>query len=162
MSRREPSPFATWLLTRCTSDYRRDSFIGDLLEQYEERGAWWYWLEAVGALRVHTGRVLLSSVDREVPAAEFVDDLISWIGLGACAFMQLGIIAGLLGVLVDRTHLIQSEASLVVGGSMTVVGLIGAVISVHTTKMRTARATRARWLRALHTRSLPRRCGEPP
>lgn len=152
MSRREPHRIATWLLTRCTSGYRHDSFIGDLLEQYEERGGWWYWLEAVGALRVHTGRLLIAAMERDVAAAEFIGDLISWIALGACALLQLGIFAGFFGSLVYRTHLIRLEPSLVVSGSMIVIALLGAAITVQGTKIRTARATRARWLRSLQAR----------
>lgn len=152
VSRQEPHRFATWLLTRCTSDYRRDSFIGDLLEQYEERGGWWYWLEAVAALRVHTGRLFFSAMERDIPAAEFIGDLLTWVALGACGLVQLGIYAHLLGVVVYRPHLVDSEPSFVVGISMIVLPLIGAAITVQRAKQKTARATRARWLRALHTR----------
>jgi hypothetical protein len=62
----------------------------------------------------------------------------------------LGIYAHLLGVLVYRPHVIDSEPSFVVGISMIVLPLIGAVITDQRTKIRTARATRARTLRALH------------
>jgi hypothetical protein len=64
----------------------------------------------------------------------------------------LGIFAGFFGSLVYRTHLIRLEPSLVVSGSMIVIALLGAAITVQGTKIRTARATRARWLRSLQAR----------
>lgn len=137
MSRGEPQRLATWLLTRCTSDYRRDSFIGDLMEQYEERGGWWYWRQALGAVRAHTVRLFLTAAETEVPAAEYIEDIVMGIALGMFGLIQLPIYAVLL---ISWTPLSRSELSMTVVSTMIGAALIGAA-TVHEIRMRTARAT---------------------
>jgi hypothetical protein len=47
----QPPRLATWLLERLTSDEKRESLIGDLLEQYVHgRSAAWYWRQAIGSI----------------------------------------------------------------------------------------------------------------
>jgi hypothetical protein len=59
MIRRSPPALATWLLAHFASDYQRDSFAGDLIEQYHlGRSRCWYWKQVVAALVVAGAKVL--------------------------------------------------------------------------------------------------------
>ena len=138
MSSGERQRLATWVLRRCTPDYRRDSLIGDLIEQYEERGAWWFWRQALGAVRAHTVGLILTATEREVPAAEYIGDLVMWIALGMCGVIQLPIYANLF---ISWTPLIRSELSITVVSGMIGADLIGAATTAHGLRIRAARAS---------------------
>jgi hypothetical protein len=46
-----PPPLATWLMTRLASGERRESLIGDLIEQHRRgRSSAWYWRQAISAI----------------------------------------------------------------------------------------------------------------
>src|SRR5262245_58613319 len=46
-----PPRFATWLLRRLSPELRRDSLIGDLIEQYQRRRSpSWYWRQVLTAI----------------------------------------------------------------------------------------------------------------
>ena len=52
---------AVWLLMRCASPYRRESFAGDLLEMYRAgRSRSWYWRQVIAALILARTRALRS------------------------------------------------------------------------------------------------------
>lgn len=136
MSRGEPQRLATWILTRCASDYGRASFIGDLVEQYEERGGWWYWRQVLGAVRARSFMALANAMARQIPAAEFIGDLVMWIVLGTCGCMQLMICGGLL---LSWTPLMNSDLGLYLGSTLVGSILIGAVAAAHEIRSRTAR-----------------------
>jgi hypothetical protein len=135
MKSREPQRLATWVLSRCTPDYRRESLIGDLMEQYQQRGGWWYWRQALGAARAHSVRLLLTATETQVPAAEYIGDLVMWIALGMCAVIQLAIYSILV---ISLTPLIASEVSVVVVGALLAASLFGAVTTAHEIRIRTA------------------------
>lgn len=128
---------ATWLLARCASDYRRDSFIGDLIEQYEVRGAWWYWRQTLGAVCAYTLRAFSTAMETHVPAAEFIGDLTLSIALGIFGLMQLPVYAGLL---IAGTPLFRLELSLFVVSATICAALIRAATIGHEIKRRSARA----------------------
>jgi hypothetical protein len=125
---------ATWILTRCTSDYMRDALIGDLLELYEERGSWWYWRQILGAVRAHPVRLLWSAVETRVPAAAFIDDLVIGVALGMCGLIQLPIYALLF---IGWTPMTRSESSIVIVSTLIGAALIAAATTVHEIRMRT-------------------------
>jgi hypothetical protein len=131
VSGREPQRLATWILRRCTPAFRRDSFIGDLMEQYEERGGCWYWRQALGAVRARSTDLLVSATEAEVPAAEYVGDLFMSILLGMCGLTQL-----LLYVVLVIT-LIRSGFSIVVVSVLVGTASIGAATRAHEIRMRT-------------------------
>jgi hypothetical protein len=57
MSTAQPPRFATWLLERLVSDEKRESLVGDLLEQYTHgRSAGWYWRQAIGSILAGSAR----------------------------------------------------------------------------------------------------------
>jgi hypothetical protein len=57
MDSNQPPRFATWLLERTTSDEKRESLIGDLLEQFVHgRSAAWYWRQAIGSILAGSAR----------------------------------------------------------------------------------------------------------
>jgi len=116
---------ATWILTRCAPDYRGDSFLGDLIEQYEQRGAWWYWRQALGALRVHMLQRLSSAHATEVPAAEYVGDLMMAIALGVFAFNQLPFYAEML---IGTIRLSRSPWCMVIVSASIGAALLSAVV----------------------------------
>ncbi len=138
MSREKPDRLATWIITRCTSDYSRDSFLGDLMEQYQERGGWWYWRQALGAVRAHTGRLIVDAADTEVSATEYIADLILWVALGMCALIQLPIYAYLL---ISWTSLNPSDPSVVVASTMIGGAVIAAAAIARRIRMRAVLAT---------------------
>src|SRR5882757_8836319 len=48
---RVPPRIATWLLERLGPDYRNESLVGDLFEEYQQdRTPAWYWREAIAAI----------------------------------------------------------------------------------------------------------------
>jgi hypothetical protein len=62
MINREPPRMAVWLLMRCASPYRRESFAGDLLEMYRAgRSRTWYWRQVIAALILARARALRSA-----------------------------------------------------------------------------------------------------
>ena len=129
---------ATWVLTRIAPDYERDAFIGDLIEQYEERGGWWFWRQVLGAVRAHFVRLVIHATETRVQATEFIGDLIMWIALGMCALIQLPIYADLL---ISWTPLMRSQQSIVVVSALIAGGLIGGATTAHQIRTKTARAT---------------------
>ena len=138
MSKAQRQRLATWLLTRCTSDYRRESLIGDLLEQYEQRGECWYWRQALHALRLHLARKLLDATERRVSVAEFIGDLALWIVLVLFSLMQFPVYVA---VFFGDTPLIRSQVGLGVVSALTVLALMGAATLTHEIRSRTACAT---------------------
>jgi hypothetical protein len=59
MTKRTPPRFATWIIAHIAPDYRRESLIGDLIEQYGEgRTARWYWSEVAAVVGAATTRLL--------------------------------------------------------------------------------------------------------
>ena len=135
MSTGEPR-LATWILEHCISDYRCDSLIGDLVEQYPERGIWWYWLQAVNSIRVRAIRTLVTATETKASAAELVGDLIVWIVLSGCGCVHLLLCAYLL---MSWTPLAESELALVIGAPVSSGVLIGAVTAANAIRMRTPR-----------------------
>jgi hypothetical protein len=114
-----------WLLTRCAPHYRRDSFLGDLWEQYEERGSCWYWRQVFAAARLHVLSQLVSSHHSDVPVAEFICDLVMTIALVIFAANELPVYAVLF---LSGTSLSKSDLSTtIVSGTMGAT-VLGAVI----------------------------------
>ena len=73
MTTRIPPRLATWLLTHLGPTFRRESLVGDLLEEYQRgRTSGWYWrqtgaallISASGLFRVQLPRFVLSVVLR--------------------------------------------------------------------------------------------------
>jgi hypothetical protein len=59
MNVRTPPRLATWLLKHFGPTYRRDSLLGDLLEEYQAgRTAAWYWRQTGAALLISGPRLL--------------------------------------------------------------------------------------------------------
>jgi hypothetical protein len=59
MTKRSPPRLASWILMHIASAYRRDSFIGDLSEQFEcGKSRAWYWKQVFATFLV-TGVTLL-------------------------------------------------------------------------------------------------------
>jgi O-antigen ligase len=53
MTQRSPPRLATWILLHVASDYRHDSLIGDLIEEFEHgKTRVWYWKQVFAALGV--------------------------------------------------------------------------------------------------------------
>jgi len=138
MSGVERQRLAIWVLMRCTSDYERDSFIGDLIEQYEERGGWWFWRQILGAVRARLVGLVSTAKETRVQATEFIGDLIMWIALGMCALIQLPIYANLF---ISWTPLGSSEQRTVVVSVLIAGFVIGAATTAHRIRMKAARAT---------------------
>jgi hypothetical protein len=126
---------ATWILERCTPEYRCDSFIGDLIEQYQERGIWWYWRQVLNAMRAQAVRTVVTATKTEVSAAEFVGDLILWIALGTCGCCQLLICTGFL---LKWTPLAKSDPALIFGAALIGSTMIGAAGVAHVVRTRRA------------------------
>jgi len=136
VSTREPR-LATWILEHCASDYRCDSLMGDLIEQYPERGIWWYWRQAVHSVRARAIRTLVTATEAKVSAAEFAGDLIFWIVLAACGCLYLLICAGFL---LSRTPFAANQTWLQVIGAALICGaFIGAITAAHAIRLRTSR-----------------------
>jgi hypothetical protein len=73
MTLRTPPRLATWLLRHFGPTYRRESLVGDLLEEYQsQRTRGWYWrqtgaallISAAGLLRIRLPRLVLNAVLR--------------------------------------------------------------------------------------------------
>lgn len=73
MSLHIPPRLATWLLRHFGPAYRRESLIGDLLEEYQlQRSPGWYWrqtgaallISASGIFRIRLPRLMLNVVVR--------------------------------------------------------------------------------------------------
>lgn len=128
---------AIWLLTRYSADTWCESFIGDLIEQYEERGAWWYWWQVLGAVRTHVASLLLTATRTRVPAvqcAEYICDAVLWILLGACGLIQVPLYMALF---IGRMPLTKFEGSLLIAVSVLVgASLIAAAIAVREIRLR--------------------------
>lgn len=57
MTATRPPRLATWVVERFVGGPRRDSLVGDLLEQYaQRRSAAWYWRQVVTAIAVSAAR----------------------------------------------------------------------------------------------------------
>jgi hypothetical protein len=57
MTATHPPRLATWLLDRCVGGPRRESLVGDLLEQYpRRRSAVWYWRQVVTTIVLSVAR----------------------------------------------------------------------------------------------------------
>src|SRR5579862_5377352 len=55
MRSRQPPRLATWLLKRLVSDERRESLMGDLIEQFHHRPSRaWYWRQVLLAIAMWT------------------------------------------------------------------------------------------------------------
>jgi hypothetical protein len=132
------SKLATWILMRCAADYRSESFIGDLIEQYEERGDWWYWRQALGAVRTHSVRRLSTATNTNRQTAELLGDLIIGIAFIVFGSLQLAIYSRLI---IGWTRLRSDLSSLIVVSTMIGAVLIGVAAAVHESRRRTARTT---------------------
>jgi hypothetical protein len=117
----------------------RDSLIGDLLEQYEARGAWWYWRQAIGTLKARAQSVLLRSSQTEVPAAEFIGDLVLSIALSLSGGGQICIFTSLF---FSWTPFIKSDIGLLTGSALMGSVFISAVAGAHVIRTRTVRQLR--------------------
>lgn len=135
MSTREPR-LATWILEQCASDYRCDSFLGDLIEQYPERRIWWYWRQALDAMRARAIRTVLAVTAPEGPVAGILEDQISWIVLNAYGCLQVGIFTGML---LSGTPFAKSGFALAIGAALTAGAVICAAGAGHVLRMRVAR-----------------------
>lgn len=133
MSHSSSQRLATWILTRCTADYGRESLIGDLIEQYETRGRWWYWRQVLGAIRTRSIRVLLAATETHLPAADFIADLIMCVALAIFCLMQLSICARLLLIWMG---LIRSELMIIVVSPLIGVALITTTRLAHELQLR--------------------------
>ena len=73
VSVRSPPVLASWLLAHLATGYRRESLVGDLLEQYQEgQSAGWYWRQvaiALGWALVRLPRVALFAALTRVSGA---------------------------------------------------------------------------------------------
>lgn len=127
---------ATWILMRCAPDYRRDSFIGDLMEQYDDRGIWWYWRQSLGAFRIHSITLFSAAREADQPSAEVVGDAVLWVGLIVYGSIQLGIYANLI---IGWISLRSNLASRLAVTTMVAGGLIWAAITAHKLRARAAR-----------------------
>ncbi len=61
MTKRVPPRLASWIAAHIAPSYRRDSFVGDLLEEYRQgqgHTACWYWGQVVVALTLAATRFL--------------------------------------------------------------------------------------------------------
>ncbi len=109
------------------------------MEQYEQRGGWWYWRQTLGAVRAHAVGHLVTAAETHAPAAQcaaYICDVVLWIVLGACGFIQLAICTALL---VGRTPLTKSEASLIIAISVSIgAALIAAAVAVREIRIRMA------------------------
>jgi hypothetical protein len=92
-----PPRIATWLLERFGPDYRNESLVGDILEEYQQgRTRAWYWRQAIVAICI--GRA--ASLRRLLPR------------LAASALLRfLAEAAGLLGVMALSQQFRQACAS---------------------------------------------------
>jgi len=58
MTTRIPPRLATWLLTHLGPTFRRESLVGDLLEEYQrDRTRAWYWRQTGAALLISSARL---------------------------------------------------------------------------------------------------------
>ena len=58
MTTRIPPRLATWLLTHLGPTFRRESLVGDLLEEYQrDRTPGWYWRQTGAALLISVSRL---------------------------------------------------------------------------------------------------------
>lgn len=127
---------ATWLLTRCAPEYEREAFLGDLIEQYEQRGRWWYWRQALHALRTHAIAGLRSARAHEVCAAECVGDVAMALALVVFALNQLPFLAELL--LSWTAHRVRSDALIVTVSALIVAALLATVAGTRVLRLRVA------------------------
>ncbi|HTT05154.1 MAG TPA: hypothetical protein VMF64_07690 [Steroidobacteraceae bacterium] len=128
MSSGQPQGLLIWLLNRCAPEYGHDSFVGDLLEQYELRGGWWCWRQALGAIRARAIRGLLTGAESDVPIAEYIGDLVISSSLAIFALIALRTYAELMIGWITTT---RSELSTIVVSILIGVGLTASVAIVH-------------------------------
>lgn len=128
MSGGQPQGLLIWLLNRCAPEYGHDSFVGDLLEQYELRGGWWCCRQVLGAIRARAIRGLLTGPGDEAPIAEYVGDLVIASSLGIFAVIALRTYAELMIGWVTST---RSEFSTIVVSVLIGVALTATVAIVH-------------------------------
>ena len=131
---------ATWILTRCAPEYRRDSFIGDLVEQYEMRGNWWYWRQALGALRACSIRYLTTVSTADMSSAEYVGDVVTAVTLVLFAFNQVPFFAELF---LDSTALGRSRTGSAIADTLIGAAFLAAVTVAHLLRTRSAAARQA-------------------
>jgi hypothetical protein len=136
MSTGEQQRLATWVLTRCTPEYKRDSLIGDLLEQCEARGEWWYWQQVLRSIRPWAHCVLLTAIESQESTADFIGDLILSIAFAIVGCYQLCLCAS---IAFSSTLFVRSDLGLLVGGVLMGCALMGVVTVAHEIRMRTAR-----------------------
>jgi hypothetical protein len=85
MSSRTPPRLATWLLTHLGPTYRRESLVGDLLEEYQQdRSRGWYWQQTGAALLIGVSRWFLLRLPKLVLKAAL------WM------LIELGILMGII------------------------------------------------------------------
>jgi hypothetical protein len=146
MTRPLPPLLATWMLRRLNTGLHSEAFEGDLLEAWHGgRSGAWYWRQALGAVRVRAGRALLSAIHVEVKAAEFIEDLVLWLGLGMAGCLQLCMYAG---CLLCTKPLKDSNLGLFVGSTLFGGALLGAVAAVNSFRTRRPRRSCIPHLRA--------------
>lgn len=135
MSPREPR-LATWILEHCVSEYRGDSFLGDLIEQYPERGIWWYWRQALDAMRARAIRTVVAATETEGSVADSLEDQISWIVLNGYGCLQGAVFTGML---LRNTCFARSGLAMAIGVALTVGAVNCAAGAAHVLRMRVAR-----------------------
>jgi hypothetical protein len=70
MTNAVPPRIATWLLERLGPDYRNESLVGDLFEEYQQgRTRGWYWREAVIAICIGRATILRRILPRLAASA---------------------------------------------------------------------------------------------
>jgi hypothetical protein len=74
MSVSQPPRLATWLLQHLASSPRRESLVGDLIEQYRNgRSATWYWRQVLTAILVGATRDVRAVHGELIDLEHFVD-----------------------------------------------------------------------------------------
>lgn len=138
MRRGERQLLAIGILTLFAGEYRRESLIGDVLEQYHERGGWWYWRQVLGVVLAHPYRVFLVCKEIHAPAAEIATNLMSWLLLGLCGIFELVLCASLVLTFTSQN---RSNMSLITVSFMIGAAFVCTAAAIRRLRMRRARPT---------------------
>lgn len=83
---RVPPRIATWLLERLGPDYRNESLVGDLFEEYQQdRTPGWYWRQAIAAICIGRAARLRRLLPRlaDTAALRFLTEAAGLLGIMA-------------------------------------------------------------------------------